>query len=117
MSSIALHPVSSARPVREAATTDLRLTRRGRLVVTLLFLAMVLALFTTFGSQVVASGEAGSPVPTTTVVVGDGDTLWGIASAVAEPGETRSMVQRIVELNSLAGVTIHAGQELAVPAP
>ena len=111
MSSIAIHPTYYQR----SATPTLRLTRRGQVVVTLMFLGMLLALVTAFGPGVVATGERGAPVETRTVVVGDGDTLWGIASSVAEPGETRDMVNRIVELNSLDTVTIHSGQELAVP--
>jgi len=110
MSTIALHPTQFRRP-----TPSVRLTRRGRVVLTLLFLGVLLAVLTAVGPRVVATGEHGSPVPTTTVVVGEGDTLWNIAADVAEPGHTREMVHRIVELNSLSSVTIHAGQELAVP--
>jgi len=111
MSTVAIHPTFYRRPRR----SSLRLTRRGRWVVTLFFLGLVLAVFTAFGPRVIATGEQGAPVATTTVVVGEGDTLWDIASAVASPGETREMVRRIVELNALSGVTIYAGQELAVP--
>ena len=93
----------------------LRLTRRGRLVVTLLLLGLVLALFTVFGGYSAATGEAGEQLPTRTVVVGEGDTLWAIASAVAGPGETREVVHEIQELNSLPGPELVEGQELAVP--
>ncbi len=95
--------------------TQLRLTRRGRLVVTLLLLGLVLALFTVFSGYSAASGEAGVQQPTRTVVVGEGDTLWAIASEVAEPGETRSVVHEIQKLNSLPGPELVVGQELAVP--
>lgn len=111
MSSIAIHPTYHHRPA-----ASMRLTRRGRLAVTAFFLGALLALVTAFGPGVVATGERGAPLPTRTVVVGEGDTLWGIAATVAEPGETREMVNRIVDLNSLSSVTIHSGQELAVPA-
>ena len=52
---------------------------------------------------------------TTTVVVGEGDTLWGIASEVAEPGEVREMIHYIQELNALPSASLMLGQELAVP--
>ena len=107
MSTLAIHPTYAPAP--------LRLTRRGRIAVTLLFLGLALTLLTVFGQRVVATGEQGAPAETTTVVVGEGDTLWQIAAAVAEPGETREMVQRIVELNALSSATIFNGQELAVP--
>ena len=113
MSSIAIHPTYFNRP----ATPALRLTRRGRLVVTVFFLGALLALVTAFGPGVIATKEKGAPVPTQTVVVGEGDTLWGIAATVAEDGKTREMVNRIVDLNALSSVTIHSGQELAVPLP
>jgi hypothetical protein len=122
MSSFALTPGYAApraarRPVRPARTArpDVRLTRRGRLVLTMLFLGALLVAFTVFGATSAATGEAGEPVPTRTVMVGEGDTLWGIASSVAEPGEVREMVHRIQELNALPGSGVNVGQELAVP--
>ena len=62
-----------------------------------------------------ATGEAGTPVPTRTVEVGEGDTLWKIASEVAKPGETRAMVHQIEELNALSGPGVTVGQQIAVP--
>ena len=112
MSTIAIHPTYTRRPV---AAPQLRLTRRGRLVVTLFFLGVLMAAFTAFGSSVVATGERGAPTKTETVMVGDGDTLWDIAAQYADEGETRSMIRRIVEFNSLTSTTIHSGQELAIP--
>jgi nucleoid-associated protein YgaU len=106
----AAKPVA-ARPV----AAPVRLTRRGRLVITLLFLGAVLAAFTIFGATSAATGEAGEPVPTRTVVVDEGDTLWGIASSVAEPGEVREMVHRIQELNALPTAGVYVGQRIAVP--
>ena len=107
--------VPAAGLTRRPAPAPLRLTRRGRLLVTLLLLGLVMALFTIFSGYSAASGEAGKQVPTRTVVVGEGDTLWGIASTVAEPGETRELVHEIQKLNSLPGPELVEGQELAVP--
>lgn len=107
-------PVRQVRPA-PAAAGAVRLTRRGRVVLTLVFLGLVLAVLTVFGSTSAATGEAGDPIPTRTVMVEPGDTLWGIASAVAAPGETREMVHRIQELNALPGAGLSAGQRIAVP--
>jgi hypothetical protein len=117
MSSFALTP-GYARPVRQSrpARATVRLTRRGRLVLTVLFLAALLVGFTVFGATSAATGEVGEPVPTRTVMVGEGDTLWGIAASVAEPGEVREVVHQIQELNALSGSGVALGQELAVPA-
>ena len=101
------------RVVRPAGTV--RLTRRGRLVVTFVFLGLMLAALTVFGATSAATGEAGEPVPTRTVLVDEGDTLWMIASEVAAPGEVREMVHRIEELNALSGAGVYVGQRIAVP--
>jgi Tfp pilus assembly protein FimV len=119
MSSFAISPGYAApraravRAPRPAATV--RLTRRGRLALTVLFLGVLLAVLTVFGATSAATGEAGEPVPTRTVMVDEGDTLWGIASQVAAPGEVREMVHRIEELNALPGAGVYVGQRIAVP--
>lgn len=92
-----------------------RLTRRGRVTLLVLFVAAVFVTLTVFGSQSAATGEAGVPVETQMVVVGDGDTLWGIASEIAEPGEVREMIHHIQKLNALSTASLQRGQELAVP--
>ena len=105
------------RPQRTVRTspTPVRLTRRGRLVLTLLLVVAITVLVSVFGSTSAATGEKGTPVPTRTVVVEEGDTLWGIAGEVADPGEVREVVHRIQELNALSGSGVAVGQELAVP--
>jgi len=85
------------------------------MVVTLAFLALMLAAFTVYGARSAATGEAGDPVPTRIVTVHEGDTLWGIAGEVAGPGDVRGMVHRIQELNALPGSAVYVGQEIAVP--
>lgn len=109
--------VPAARSPRSssAARPALRLTRRGRLVVLVVVTLVVFAAFTALGARSAATGERGAPVQTRTVEVGPGDTLWGIASEVAPPGEVRETVLRIEQLNSLPGPGLVVGQEIAVP--
>ncbi len=109
--------VAAPAPCREAVgARPVRLTRRGRLTLTLTFLGLVLAATVAVGgSWATASLGSGEPVQVRTVEVQPGDTLYGIASSIAEPGEVREMVYRIQELNSLPTATIAEGQELAVP--
>jgi hypothetical protein len=102
--------------VAPVARPAVRLTRRGRLVVTMLLTMLVLAAFLVAGGASVATREAGDPVPTRTVEVQQGQTLWAIASEIAEPGEIRDMVYTIERLNSLPDATLTEGQVLAVPA-
>jgi hypothetical protein len=98
-----------------SGTAALRLTRRGRIVAVVLLLGVLLAVLTMFGSHSAATGDVGVPVQTRTVEVGEGDTLWAIASEVAKPGEVREMVHQIEELNALSGSALSVGQEIAVP--
>jgi len=97
------------------APRAVRLTRRGRTLLTLVFLGIALTLMLTMGGWATATLTGGNPEPVRVVEVQPGDTLYGIASELAEPGEIRAMVHRIQELNSLPGGQIEEGQKLAVP--
>jgi hypothetical protein len=105
------HPAPDAGPVV--------LSRRGRVVVTG-FLALVAAgLFVVLPHGADATG-AGKPASRyeqnlSQVTVRPGDTLWSIAVR-ADPGsDPRLVVQRITDLNALAGTGITPGQMLWVP--
>jgi LysM repeat protein len=102
-------------PRKAARPHKVRLTRRGRTMLLVLFVGLAFSLLTVFGGQSAATGEAGEPVVTRTVVVGEGDTLWGIAADVAGPGEVREMMHHIEELNALSSTSLMRGQKIAVP--
>ena len=95
----------------------LRLTRRGRLlvVVTALLVAFAIGVFVTAAGSV-ATQQPGTAEPTRIVQVGSGDTLWDIASEVADGGDVRAMMAEIEQLNALDSVDLQAGQRLVVPA-
>jgi hypothetical protein len=116
MSTIAAtHDFGFSRTGTAHRTSSVRLTRRGRLVLLTLLVGLAFAVLSLVGDQSAATGEAGTPVATRTVVVEDGDTLWGIASTVAEPGEVREMIHQIRELNALPSASLMRGQRIAVP--
>ncbi|WP_372728858.1 LysM peptidoglycan-binding domain-containing protein [Nocardioides sp.] len=94
---------------------QVRLTRRGRLAVFVLALLVVLTIGIAIASVSAATDEAGTPEPTRVVMVGTGETLWGIASEVAGDGDVREMVGRIERLNALETTMVQAGQRLRVP--
>ena len=102
-----------------AAGGELRLTRRGRVVVVLLFLVLLLGSLLALGGYSAASDASdarGAAEETRTVVVGEGDTLWDIAAEVAVPGEdVRTVVHALQELNALPGPELAEGQRIAVP--
>ncbi len=115
----ATRPVPAPRPAPAARIRKrrqaVRLTRRGRVLAVLAFLGCALALMMSMGGWATASLSGGTPEPVRVVEVQPGDTLYGIASDLAQPGEIRTMVHRIQELNSLPTSTITEGQKLAVP--
>lgn len=96
--------------------SSLRLTRRGRLLLTLVLLIGMLALAVAWGPSVVATDGAGEPVPVRTVTVQPGQTLWDIAAASGLGGDPRAAVYEMQRLNGLddAGL-LQVGQQLAVP--
>ena len=102
-------------PAPARVRPGVELTRRGRLLLTTAAVTLTLAAFTVVGAQAAATSEAGISVATHSVMVGQGDTLWGIASAVASPGQVRETVLQIEQLNHLSGPELVPGQELAVP--
>ena len=119
MSTMTLSPAphaSHALPRRGERRSTLRLTRRGRLVVLLLALAVVLGVGFALASGSVAPERAGPPEPTRVVMVGAGETLWDIAADLADDGDTRAMMEEIDRLNALDSSMVTVGQQLIVPA-
>ena len=115
MSSITL--VSGFVPTKSVAPQPaLRLTRRGRVVLVLLFTAALMALMIVRGGFAVATLSAGSPGPVRVIQIQPGDTLYRIAGQLAAPGEVREMDLCIQELNSLPDDgSLQVGTQLAVP--
>jgi hypothetical protein len=100
--------------------TRLRLTVRGRrLLVSLAALPGVIALafaIVSGGAALASHGGGAASGSFSTVVVSSGQSLWSIAEEVAPTADPRDVVDAIVKLNALDGVTIAAGQRLAIPA-
>ena len=109
--------MTSTGSVTRQVQGELRLTRRGRLVLLALILASLMAAGLALGASSAATDTRGPAQPTPTVVVQEGDTLWGIAAQVAEPGEVREAVHELEELNALSGPELTEGQRIAVPTP
>lgn len=115
-----IRPLGVARPgpaVRVAGAAGspaLRLTRRGRLVLT--GAATLMALVGSLG--IAGAGEAGEGRPdgsTVTVTVQPGQTLWGIAGGVSSGLDRAQAVEDLKALNGLTTPYVHAGQRLVVP--
>jgi hypothetical protein len=113
---IALDPAFSPtrrRPTRRPAArpTAVRLTRRGRLVIVGLALA-VLAAVGAFAGHAAAS--AGTRQPVRHVTVQPGETLWALAVRIAPQADPRVVVARLEAVNHLPGPDVAAGQRLVV---
>jgi len=107
------------------------LTRRGRLARTLLVLSLSIVLGAGFAMKA-GAGDAGangsdalsaakingsSDVAKTYIVVtvAAGETLWSLASQMADGGDVQTLVADIASANSLSGVDVEAGQKLRIP--
>ena len=99
------------------------LTRRGRLARTLLVLSLSIVLGAGFAmkagagdslsaAKINGSSDAKSYV---VVTVASGETLWSLASAMADGGDVQALVADIASANSLKGVDVTAGQKLRIP--
>jgi Tfp pilus assembly protein FimV len=107
----AMTAATAARIHRPA--TPARLTRRGRLMVVVLALALLVLAGFTLGR--VSSQAAGPAKPLPTVTVHAGETLWQIAAQVAPDVDRRALVLQIEQLNHLRDGRVVAGQQLRLP--
>lgn len=95
-----------------ARQPKMRLTRFGRLVVSLFVAAVLVALVTAFaGSLASASAEV------ELITVRAGQTLSGIAAEHLPELAIRDAVVELQIFNNLSTDQIHAGQTLRIPAP
>jgi len=97
----------------------LRITRRGRAVLTFL-IAVPLAIgavVTGIGAIGAAAGSqtAGSGTSFQYVTVQSGESLWQVAETVAPQADPRDVIAGIVNLNNLSSGQVEPGQRLAIP--
>jgi len=98
-------------------STRLRLTRRGRMVITLAITMPLLcaALVSSRHSADAGTTAVAQVQATGSVVVQPGESLWQLARELAPNMDPRSTVLRIRELNHLSSDRVEAGQALVVP--
>lgn len=96
-------------------TSTLRLTRRGRIVVSALVAVPVIALSLLLVTPGALAGSDEAPNDFDYVTVFSGDTLWGIAREYAPEADPRDTVAQIMTLNQLSSAALQPGQELAIP--
>lgn len=111
-----LHSVPAPEPKR-----PVRLTRRGRVVVLLTLMALLLVAFVLgrAGSSEAASHRPGQQAPVTAyaqTTVHEGESLWAVARRVSPDQDPRAVVLQIRELNHLSSGAVSSGQQLILPA-
>jgi LysM domain-containing protein len=109
----------SRRCSRRAAAPPLRLTRRGRIVVVVTAVLLLVTMISLIAAGVAQATSRGTSPRAgkqnlVQVVVRPGQTLWAVAESADPDQDTRVVVQQIVDLNSLSGPVL-AGQQLWVP--
>lgn len=100
----------------ERAAGPLRLTRRGRLAVSVGFAALAAAFLVVayWSAPAQSAAHAGVPGSATTVTVQAGDTLWSIAGRIAPARDPRAVVDELVSRNHLGGAALAPGQVLRI---
>ena len=94
-----------------------RLNRRGRLARTFVVLSLAVVLASVFGFQA-GAGTAQTVTAQSSfieVTAAPGDTLWSLATRMADGGDVRSLVDEIASVNSLATAELQAGQKVRIP--
>jgi hypothetical protein len=101
----------------QRAGTHLRLTKRGRRVLTVLAAVPVVIgalIFTLNGGMATATDVAGS-TKFHYVTISAGESLWQLAGQIAPSADPRDVISDVVHLNQLASTDLQAGQRLAIP--
>jgi len=120
MSTISFSATSSKALINQGFATNpsgVHLTRRGRRARTFVVLSLAVVLASVFGLRAGAgtTDSIGAPTSFIEVTVAPGDTLWSLASRMAEGGDVRAMVDEIASVNALASADLQAGQKVRIP--
>lgn len=115
MGSGVVSQASAGRKGRQAKKTVMKLTTRGKAVLTGLGAALFMVVaMGAWNGNVAESSPATQEV--TSYVVRPGDTLWSYAQSVTAPGDdVRETVQDLMTLNNMESSSVTVGQRLVVP--
>jgi hypothetical protein len=97
----------------------LRITRRGRLVLTTLVVGPLVAIGAIAGinaTSAVATSADSAVVEFDYLTINAGESLWQVAERIAPASDPRDVIADIVSLNQMRTSSVEAGQRLAIPA-
>jgi len=117
--SIGTSSINGAAVVHSTAARKghLRLTRRGRVVVTTAAAIPVVlgALFFAVNGGGAVATDSSSGASFDYVTVASGESLWQIAGELAPNADPREVISDIVHLNQLPSSEVQAGARIAIP--
>lgn len=102
-------------PLRTSAA-PVRLTPRGRLVLGLGFVFVLMGGWLTLGSGTADAAPESAGSATHSIVVQPGDTLWSLAASVAPGTDPREFILRVRDMNAIGTDHVFPGQTLTIPA-
>jgi LysM domain-containing protein len=112
-------PAARSGRQRDTPVAPLRLTRRGRVVIAIAAALLVTMVSLLLAGVAQATNDGPSPRAArqnlVQVIVRPGQSLWSVAESADPDQDTRAVIQQIIDLNSLNGDTVLAGQQLWVP--
>lgn len=109
-----LAPAMGRAEAAHAAESPPQESRRSRLVRLVASAAVTLVVVGGLG-WIGQSPSPGVPAETAVARVGAGETVWDVARRVAPEHDQRAVVERIRQLNGMAGSALQPGQQLQVP--
>ena len=120
MSTVSLNATNATALINQGFLTNpsgFRLNRRGRLARTFVVLSLAVVLASVFGFQAGAgtTDTVGTPTSFIEITAAPGDTLWSLATRMADGGDVRALVDEIASVNSVATAELQAGQKVRIP--
>ncbi|MQA87192.1 MAG: LysM peptidoglycan-binding domain-containing protein [Streptosporangiales bacterium] len=99
---------------KRSAVSGVRLTRRGRAVVVVVVLGLLLGAFW-LGTHQASTASTGGQDTARTATVPPGGTLWEIAVRADPDTDPRIAVERIMNLNGLTSPIVQPGERVTLP--
>jgi hypothetical protein len=92
-----------------------RLTRRGRIVLVLFVMTLLVIAGITLGHGSSQAADRHHKATQHTLIVQPGESLWAVANRIAPHSDPRAVIADIESLNHLPGPAVEPGQQLVVP--
>jgi hypothetical protein len=120
MSTVSINASSAQTLINQgfhANPSGIHLNRRGRLARTVVVLSLAVVMASVFGFQAGANTAETVTAQSSFIEVtaAPGDTLWSLATRMADGGDVRALVDEIASVNSLATAELQAGQKVRIP--